>query len=616
MAWYNPASWFRRRKSIGEQKLMALLGGMGWNSAVNAWAANRHELLNQYRGWNYVAIHAFAEVMAEQTPQVAWVEDESAVKSQQHKIWFSGKNKHDSWRRDRQLSAYRSKFLGKMRRKKAMTSLQQGDELIPCPADDRLVRLLRKPNDHDTSWSFHYRLAMWLRLAGGVYLWLVPSNDESIGEIWVIPPNWLRPVGGKTGKAIEAWEMRPILGGIVDEASPYKWMMGGGQAKNIPADQIVSIGYPHPTHYFDFYSPLEAGSSWTDQSQSIGRARVAQFQNMSYPGVVLELSGDMEDPDQTDLERIKARFKAGYAGVMNRGEPVVLGPGMTLKPYSMTPVEMDFVNSDNQARDCLLALNRTGGSIVGLAEQTSFAAMIAARAHWYQGLIRPSCMLISNILTERVAPRFQEESDTRKRIIYYEDPTPTDPAQRLSEHQAYLSAGVISVNEARADIGKEPYPNGGDDPVLPMGVGPVPWVTGEEDEWLPPPAKEGGEGGAPDMGDEAPESGKSGAESISQLTDMFARGKHLNGKVHVEPTPALTKSDIEGVVRKAVSGITASVGSVADQLKAEVATVKEELADKTAALEKAITAIPRGKNITFKRDAEGLVIGVAEEVVS
>lgn len=523
MSILNPLSWFRRRKSIGERKLVRLLHGMGWSQAANPWASNRHELVNQYRGWNYIAIHAFAEAMAEQVPQVAWVEDEGAVKEERRKAWFSTR---DPWKRAKRLSRVQAKYLGGQRRKRALASIQEGDELIPCPADDRMVKVLRKPNPFDTSWTFAYRLAMWFRLAGGCYIRIVPGNDGDPAELWPIPPNWLRAMGGP-GKIIDAWECRPILSGVRDE-NAYGWMIGAGGRETIPADEIIQIGYPHPQHIFDFYSPLEAGAAWVDCSNNIGRARVAQFQNNSYPGVVIEINPELEDPDDDEMERIKSKFKNATAGVMNRGEPIVLTQGMVVKPWSLTPVEMDFVNSDNQMRDAQLALHRTGGSIVGMAEQTTFASMLASRAHWYQGLIRPTCVFLGSIYTERLAPKFSSD-DPRRRVVYFDDPTPTDAAQLNSDIQADAAIGAISPNEVRTLRGREPWPYGGDDPMAPMGTSPVPWHTGQEDDWLPVQGQEAGLEGL--FGGEQEEPGTSGADTLSDLESAFGR-KHERNGVH------------------------------------------------------------------------------------
>jgi hypothetical protein len=81
------------------------------------------------------------------------------------------------------------------------------------------------------------------------------------------------------------------------------------------------------------------------------------------------------------------------------------------------------------------------------------------------------------VLTENLA----REQDRRK-CIYWPDPTPVDPAQRNADITTRFGTGAISPNQIRTEFGDKPYEFGGDDPVLPMGVAPVPWASNQQME--------------------------------------------------------------------------------------------------------------------------------------
>ncbi len=543
MAWsLNPLNWFRspRRKSSGEKLLLRLLPAMGWQRMGRNWAANRHELLGHWRGWQYVTGHPFAKVMAGQVMQFAYVDDASAAAGKMQKAWRSRKNLDAYGRFDRRKAAdrvarlrIREKYLTGLRRKKAnIGHIQHGDELVPLADDHRLVKLFRKPNPIDTSWDFNYKLAMWKRLAGVAYIYAVPANDGGVAELWPLPPNWLRPKAGTTSLT-RAYELRPVMGQGMDQMAG--WMISsGGAGEDIPAEQIIALGYPHPTNFLDYYSSLEAGAEWIDCGESIEKARVAQFQNGAYPGMVLELDSEIEDPDADDMERLKAKIKAAYSGVANRGETVILDKGMVLKPITTPPLEMDYVNSANQTRDNELALTQTPKSIVGLDDTVNFATMLASRANWFQNVLLPELTHTALTVTERICSKFQEMEGGRKIVGYYEDPTPIDPAQLNADLQLDTTAGIRTLNEARAARGLEPYPHGGDDPILPMGSSPVPWATGEEDDWLPVPEQQPEEQGTEIDGLETGSDDKPQSDSsLSRMEQIFGKGKnghHLNGK--------------------------------------------------------------------------------------
>lgn len=627
MAWFNPFSWFR--KSQGERKIVALMPSLGWMPV--SWSANRHELVGHMRGWTYVATHAFAEALAEQVPQLAIVEDETSVRETLTKAWFSKRNLRadgslDRMRQAKRVARARAKYLGRMRRKKAMAQIQEGDELVPLPATHRLCRLIRKPNPRHSWWDVGYMLAMWKRLAGGAYIYKHPGNDGKPSGLWPLPPNWLRPLGGALhGKLIDRYEVRPAFIAAAAELG-IGWMLGAGGGDTIPAEQIITIGYPHPTHYLDFYSPLTAGAEWVECAEAIDASRIATFQNGAYPGVMLEIDPEMADPLPEDMDRLKAKVKAAYSGVKNRGEPVILDKGITMKPWNLTAVEMDYVASARDLRDNQLALHRTGGSIVGLAEQTTFASMIASRANYYQGMIRPNLVHLGLALTNGLCADFADEGNI---VCYFDDPTPKDPAQLNADIQADSQIGAITVNEVRAERGREPYPYGGDDPCLPMGVAPMPWATGQEDDWAPPPGAQQQQRGEDPVGsllggDGTGEEQDQPADALSRLTDTFARGAS-NGKAHhngdgaalTDPPKPLTEHDIERVVTRTLKRHLAHVGdgmaTVGHQVAEELARTKDELAERMEAVEQAATR----KAVTgfkIERTGDGIKATVEEGV--
>ena len=617
----NPFNWLTRRKSAsspGEQKILALLPGWGWNSVAGSWAANRYELVLHYRGWNYVAIHHFALAMAQAMPQVAWVEDATAAQGQLTKAWFSRKN-YRGGRLDQRLQAkrvahVRSKWMSRLHRKSAMANIQEGDELVPYPADHRLCRLLRKPNRMHTRWDLGYIGAMYKRLAGGYYLYAVPGRDGKPAELWPLPPHWLRPIGSRE-KLIAEYEIRPVMSAASLDMG-LGWMVGAGGRDTIPAEQIIQIGYPHPTHYLDFYSPLEAGSDWTDTAESIERSRIASFQNGAFPGVVIEIDKEVADPNGEEVQRIKERIVNAYSGVYKTRQPVVLGKGMTMRAFTTSNLEMDYAGSAPQARDNLLALHHTSSSQVGLGDLSTFAGQIASKANFYQSVVNPELMHESLILTERLAPMFADDEERRKTVIYFEDSSPKDPAQKLSDATGLLSAGAKTINEVRAEYGLEPFPYGGDDPCLPMGSSPVPWATGQEDDWMPAPGAQQEQPGQLENG--TPDDGQP-ETSLSKLEQAFGRGKgllgamdrlfagnghqngHANGRVKhflpeavvdLPPEP-LTKGDVAALMKGVASGL------------------KADLAQAVTAIEERIEAIPQPvatiETTDYKRDEANLV---------
>lgn len=471
-------------KSAGERRIVSLMPG--WNIAGRSgWSSNRHELVQHFKGWNYICIRTIAETGADMPPQVARVVKGQDAHQARQKAWFSSR---DPWQRAKALSEAESLWLPRSQRRKAIVAVAENDELEQLPDDDRMVRLLSAPNPVDKFWwMFAYRMFMYLEQVGGFYLYDVPGGDGLPAELWCIPPNWVYPVGGD-GRFVKEYEIRPVIGyaGMGGDMAAG-WMGGGalgGAGIKFSADQITQIGYPNPMHYLDFYSPISAVEHWVDAAENMDRSRIAVFQNDNFPGVVITMDKDAESPDQATVDRLKADIKAKYTGVLKTGEPAILGPGITMTRMSATNVEMDYANSWNQMAEALRAVHKVGPGMLGMSESTTLAGAVAEKINFHQNCMKPKFSLIGQGLT-RIARKFGAD-----RVVYWPDPTPDDPAQVNQDIDTDVRAGARTPNEIRRKRGLDPYQFGGDDPIMPMGVSPMPMGTGMDAEDVIVPALE------------------------------------------------------------------------------------------------------------------------------
>jgi HK97 family phage portal protein len=547
--WQRAWSWLAKRfaptqKGRGERVFARMLAGGGPLSFPGAWTQDRAEQVRHFHGWNYVAIRAIAEEFAGKPPTIAVRRRPEEARARQEK-GFS--------------------LLDGRRRKKALTVVPSHEELELLDRDHRLVQLLEHPNDCDTSWEFWYRTLMYLELTGNAFWWLVPDELGLPCELWILPSQWVWP----------RWDRKP--GHLIDyyDVRPYGGAVGSGF--RIPADQIVPIQYPHPLTPFDGYSPQTAGAEWIDLGESIDAARWASFKEGARPGLILKLGPEFHDPDEALIQRIRARIEEVYVGERNTGRPLILPPGCEADTQSRSPGEMDYNSSGDQMMQWQLALHRVGKTIAGITEDVQRSNMDAGTANFVLRTIRPKRQLIGQKATQRLARLFDE-----RLVIFWEEDDVDDPELRLRQHTTYLDKGILTINEVRHELGREPYPHGGDDPLLPMSASPMPWVSGEdlEEEGTDFPARAGGTSGpAGRNGAVKPSSPgtvqRNGASGRNVRTFGTSGPSGRNGAVEPSPTqPPVTppgQEPIEQTEQRAkllstlggISGVLEIVGQVA-----------------------------------------------------
>lgn len=425
--------------SRGEQILVAAMGA--WQSLLGTWGSNRHEQVRHDTGWNYIGTKIVCEEFAMVPPQVAYILPPEQATAERRAL---------------------GRFMTKAMRRKILANVQEHEELELVDSDHRLYQLLRNPNPVDTGYDLWNELCLYLEVCGNSYLWKVRDVLGMVKELWVLPANWVRPRtntldGSMPTKFVEWYEVNP------------KGFLTGSGFVRIPAEDIIPFMYKNPANKFDGLAPTQAVAPWIDVAESIDLSQFASFKNRAVTDVVIELDPKFSDPKKDDLKRAQQEFKDKYGGEGNVGVPWILAPGASAKKLSPTPAEMDYVRSAEQARDWCLAARRVSKIIAGIDEAGSYNNMITSTANFVMRTMKPKRMMVGQRLTENLAKEF----DVRL-CIFWPDTTPEDPAQVLAERTAMLEHAVITQNEWRADIGKEPFPHGGDEPMY----------QGQEQGWV------------------------------------------------------------------------------------------------------------------------------------
>ncbi len=187
---------------------------------------------------------------------------------------------------------------------------------------------------------------------------------------------------------------------------------------------------------------------------------------------------DMADPDDAEIARLQARIAEKFQSEYKTGLPLVMAPGNEIVPLNWSPEEMGYVQSEEQIARMILSAFRVPRSILGDTENMTAGSVFAAQTAFCTSCINPLLGYIGQVFTENLAADFDPNLK-----IWWDDVTPADAQQLNQDLTLDLANGLITLNEARAIRGRPPYKHGGDDPLLPQGLAPVPLNTGDSDPW-------------------------------------------------------------------------------------------------------------------------------------
>lgn len=391
------------------------------------------EAVRHFKGWAYVAIHAIGKKVAQHKPSV----------KRKVKIAPGQKSIHSK--------SYRAQL-------KKMTNLAEDEDLIPVEKEHPLVQLLDDPNGPDVTFSLWYKTMMYAKLCGKVIWWLPYNKAGDPCEIWVLPTQWLRPDPGthEDDPLIKGYWVRPTE--------------GVAQTTYIDAKDIIEWTWPSPLTYYDGYGPMQGGATWLDTSEAMDNSRWHQMKNMHNPGLVIKIDKDFAAAGKLDEPTLKACYTLLNARLQGEGKnrmPLILPPGWdSAGRFGMTNEELDFTGSDDQIRDKTLALFGVPKGVVGI-DPTANTSAYAPNSIFYDQTINPELYFLGQVLTEKLATRFEDDL-----VIVWENAAPNDPVLEHQKANDALDRCCITVNEYREHLQKAPVP-WGDTPMQRPGYLPL-----------------------------------------------------------------------------------------------------------------------------------------------
>ncbi len=266
------------------------------------------------------------------------------------------------------------------------------------PHTDPLCRLLEDPNAEDSTGDLLYQVTQQLSLTGISLVWTPRHNPLDIpSELYVIPSATAFPLPHSATYPDGAYRVMPMY-----PYGPFATVPGYQTAAGaiIPADQVIRIKNHHPYLRYDGYAVLTALNLQIDTIEAIDRARWSTQMKGVDPTVAMGFDPEVFNPDETDLNRLRAQIEAVNAGPQNAGKILFNPYGTTITRLSNTPAEMAWQEGWAQLVDFVLASYDVPKSVAGLQDAATYATLFASLKQFY--------LLSLNPLLTKIAGRFNK----------------------------------------------------------------------------------------------------------------------------------------------------------------------------------------------------------------
>ena len=236
------------------------------------------------------------------------------------------------------------------------------------PTDHYLSKVLNRPNNSISRQDLFELLISWLELTGNAYLKTVKAGQQTI-EIWPVSPDRLRPV---LTKDVSEW----IAGYALDDGAKVEFEQ----------DEIIHFMYFDPANPFIGIGPLQAVSKTVDIDVDQLNWSKSAMQNRGVLDGVFSFKREFQSQDESNAVSDKLNEK--YAGSGKARKMGVVGSEAKYIRTSLTPVEMDFLQSRKFNRDEIFIIFGVPPQYAGTQESSTYNNYQTSELiFWFQKII-------------------------------------------------------------------------------------------------------------------------------------------------------------------------------------------------------------------------------------
>lgn len=237
-------------------------------------------------------------------------------------------------------------------------------------ADHPLEKLIEEPNSFLDRQTMVERITQHLLLGGNSIITKVrtPQRGRGTGglplELWVQPPDVFNPVADRA-KFIRYYEMT-----VPDSQKPL----------TIQNQDLIHFMLPDPSNLYWGSSVLKAGAMTIDTDVEAIAWQKQSLENRAAPDGVFAINSEISEQE---FEVMRTQMRTQYMGRDNARTPLLIGNNAKFYQLSLSPVEMDFIQTRRMNREAICAIFGVDPRIAGATDPAQGTAIKEVmRAHW------------------------------------------------------------------------------------------------------------------------------------------------------------------------------------------------------------------------------------------
>jgi len=304
-----------------------------------------------------------------------------------------------------------------------------------------ILNILSKPNPSCLGTELIEAISSYRMISGNAFILAVKPDGVEPKELFILRPDRVSIIPGKNGLPVS-----------------YKYAIGK-EVRTFPVDRITGrsdilhIKNFHPLDDIYGMSQIEPAAYSIDQHNNSAVWNQALLQNGAKPSgaLVVKMANDGSGGVLSDeqFNRIRNQVDEQYSGASNAGRPLLLEGGLEWKEMSLSPKDMDFIQSKHSsARDIALAFG-VPPQLLGIPGDNTYSNLVEARLALWEQTILPLLDSITNALNNWLTPAFGKGL----KLDYDKDKISALSPRRENVWNRVKDADFMTDNEKREAVG-------------------------------------------------------------------------------------------------------------------------------------------------------------------
>ena len=395
--------------------------------------------------------------------------------------------------------------------------MEMGEDFEEVVDSHPIIDLLHNVNPVYNGFDLMAQRILYGELTGNSYMAVI--FDEALGvptQLWPMPSQWTTIVPDRK-----------------EFVKGYVYGAPGNEPLEFGRDEVIHFRRPNPADLFYGMGKVEAAWGTIGINDAIHEMDASTYENHARPDYAVVVKGPS---GESSLKRFEEYVAERLQGTRKSGKFLAMTGDVQLTPLNFPP--KDLTGRDEVVEEIAAVF----GVPVSLlkANDPNLASARTGYSQWREGTILPLLRMDEDELNQTLIPMFGLEGEA---VLAYDNPVPRDEQFDLSQMQAAVSGGWMTINEARLKDGREAYDHeladeplingmplggGGGGMGMGMGMGPGMGMDLPSPEALPPAEETEGV-----VETEEPAAQPSADVGISVETSMTLNGAQVSSMMKV-----------------------------------------------------------------------------------